>query len=293
MSRSPDAPGAHPPRRDAVARPASVEAARPAPIIRLVDVHKSFGRHRVLQGFSLDIEPAKTTVVLGPSGCGKSVTLKHIAGLLRADRGEVWFSGERVDGLREKAWREIRLQIGFLFQMSALFDSMTVSENIEFPLREHTRFSATERARRISEALATVDLEGVEGKLPSQLSGGQRKRVALARAIVLQPRVVLYDEPTTGLDPIRSAGINELIVKLKNTLGVTGIVVTHDIVSATTVADRAVIMFDGKIAADGSMSQLRGSSDPRVRDFLTGHYSRSADELDQDNDPAPTPEVFP
>ena len=251
-----------------------------APIIELREVHKAFGPQKVLAGLNLAIEPGKTTVVLGPSGSGKSVMLKHIVGLLRPDRGEVFFDSQRTDNRRERDLTDVRLQIGLVFQMSALFDSMTVEENIEFPLREHTKLTREERHERVREALATVDLPGIEHKLPAQLSGGQRKRVALARGVVLQPRVVLYDEPTTGLDPIRSDGINELILKLKNTMGVTGIVVTHDLVSARKVADRCVLLLNGKVAADGTYDELENHPEARVRQFLIGRYDHEDEQDD-------------
>lgn len=259
--------------------PSDAGSAGDGPVVRLVDVHKAFGTQVVLNGVSLDIERAKTTVVMGPSGCGKSVMLKHIVGLLRPDRGEVWYAGQRVDNASEEALSRLRLEVGLLFQMGALFDSFTVEENIAFPLVEHTRMKRAERRERVAEALETVDLVGVQEKLPSQLSGGQRKRVALARAIVLRPRVMLYDEPTTGLDPIRSAGIDELITRLKEKMGVTNIVVTHDLSSARHVADRVVMLLGGKIAADGTFEELTRSSDARVQHFLQGVYDK-ADEPD-------------
>lgn len=253
----------------------SVHSGRP--IIRLVGLHKSFPPQVVLEGVSLAVAPAKTTVIMGPSGCGKSVLLKHIVGLLRPDAGEVYFDEQRVDTLSERALAPIRLQIGLVFQMSALFDSLTIEDNIAFPLVEHTDLSREQRRLRVAEALRTVDLDGVQHKLPSELSGGQRKRVALARAIVLHPRVVLYDEPTTGLDPIRADGINELILKLRRTMNVTNIVVTHDLVSARKVADRVIMLLGGKIAADGTYDDLLRSPDPRVRHFLAGQYDRADD----------------
>ncbi len=261
-------------------------------IIRFSGVRKAFGPQVVLDGLDLAFTEGKTTVVLGPSGSGKSVMLKHIVGLLRPDLGRVDFDGTRIDTLDEEALIPFRLQIGFLFQMAALFDSMTVEENISFPLVEHTRLTAAQRRDRVRDALKVVDLEGVERKLPSQLSGGQRKRVGLARAIVTEPRVVLYDEPTTGLDPIRSDGINELILKLRRTLGVTGIVVTHDLTSARKVADRVVMLLNGRIAADGTFAQLESSPDPRVQHFLAGQYSREDDDAlskdaPPDEEPAP------
>lgn len=248
------------------------------PIIRLRDVRKGFGGPPVLDGVSIDFAPAQTTVIMGPSGCGKSVTLKHIVGLLKPDSGSVYFDGRRVDHLSEREWMPIRLQIGLLFQMGALFDSMSVGANIEFPLIEHTKISREERRRRVAQALEVVDMAGAQDRQPTQLSGGQRKRVALARAIVLRPRVVLYDEPTTGLDPVRSDGINELIIKLRQTMGVTNIVVTHDLSSARKVADRVIMLLGGKVAADGPFRALERSRDERVQHFLTGTYTRDEDD---------------
>ncbi len=269
-------PGSAPrPRPDAGAAAAPVNG--PDALIRLVGVCKSFGTQRVLDGFDLDIYPSQTTVVLGPSGTGKSVMLKHIVGLLRPDDGEVHFDGHRVDLLGERELKPVRLQVGLLFQMGALFDSMTVEENLEFPMIEHTDWPEEKRRDRAALALEMVDLAGVQDKLPSQLSGGQKKRVALARAIVLQPRVVLYDEPTTGLDPIRADGINELIIKLKRKLQVTSVVVTHDLVSARKVADRVIMIWNGKVIADGTFAQLERSSNPHVQHFLLGQYDREED----------------
>lgn len=264
---------------DAAASTGGPGAAQDGAIVRLVDVHKSFGTQVVLNGVSLEIERARTTVVMGPSGCGKSVMLKHIVGLLRPDTGEVWYAGQRIDNVDDEALEKVRLEVGLLFQMGALFDSSTVEENIAFPLIEHTRLTRRERRERVAEALETVDLSGVQEKLPSQLSGGQRKRVALARAIVLKPRVMLYDEPTTGLDPIRSAGIDELITRLKEKMGVTNIVVTHDLASARHVADRVVMLLGGTISADGTFDELTRSKDARVQHFLQGVYDK-ADEPD-------------
>jgi phospholipid/cholesterol/gamma-HCH transport system ATP-binding protein len=253
-------------------------------IIRLRGLRKAFGSQTVLAGIDLDIPRGKTTVILGPSGCGKSVTLKHIVGLLRPDAGEVFFEDLRVDNLSEKQLREVRLQIGFLFQMGALFDSMSVMQNLLFPLEEHTRLSPDEQRRRVRDALERVDLHGIEHKLPSQLSGGQRKRVALARAIVLEPRVVLYDEPTTGLDPIRSDGIDQLVLKLERELGVTSIVVTHDLISARKISEKVVMLLDGKVAAEGTYDQIAAWPDPRVQQFVQGRYDRDDDKPGSDDD---------
>jgi len=245
------------------------------PLARLVNVHKRFGSQTVLNGVDLDIAPAQTTVIMGPSGCGKSVTLKHLVGLLKPDEGEVHFDGRRIDTLDERNLEPVRLQIGMVFQMGALFDSMTVRDNIDFPLMEHTHLPRRDRDQRIDEALETVDLHDVHRKLPAQLSGGQRKRVAIARALVMRPRAILFDEPTTGLDPIRSDGINEVIIKLRRRFGVTNVVVTHDLVSAQKISDRVVMMLGGKIVADGTYADLAHSQDVRIQHFLTGVYDKA------------------
>ncbi len=240
------------------------------PIIRLIDVHKRFGRLRVLRGISLDFRRGCTTVVLGPSGCGKSVMLKIIVGLLAIDRGEVWYEQNRIDRLRERDLVSVRREIGFLFQQGALFDSMTVGENIMFPLREHTDLSADQSRQRIRQVLRMVGLADAIDKMPADLSGGQRKRAALARAIVLFPKVILYDEPTTGLDPIRADVINELIIKLQNELDVTSIVVTHDIASAFKVADHLVMLYEGRAVLTGTAEEFKKTTDPIVKRFLEG-----------------------
>ncbi len=252
------------------ASPASTETAQ-TPLLRFEGLCKSFGDLTVLDGLDLDIMRGDTTVVLGPSGSGKSVLLKHAVGLLTPDAGRVYFDNERVDNLREHDWWPIRTRIGFLFQMAALFDSMTVRENLAFPLREHTSMSRRERDDAARLALSRVDLEGVEDTHPAQLSGGQRKRVGLARAIILEPELILYDEPTTGLDPLRAAGIDALINRLKDDMGITSLVVTHDLVSAERVGDRAVLLWDGKVRAQGQLNALRSSDDPVVKGFMTAN----------------------
>jgi len=244
------------------------------PIIRLVDLHKSFGRNRVLDGVSLDFARGKTTVVVGPSGTGKSVLLKHIVGLLKPDRGEVWFEGRRIDQMDHDQLAATREKFGFLFQMGALFDSMNTGDNIAFPLVEHTTLSPQERKERVARSLKVVGLSGYERKMPAELSGGQRKRVALARAIVLEPAVVLYDEPTTGLDPIRADVIDELIIALRDHLRVTGVVVTHDMHSAQKIADRMVMLYDGKIVADGDPKAFAASDNELVQRFIRGEADR-------------------
>ena len=249
------------------------------PIVRLQGVSKKFGSLRVLHRLNLDFERGKTTVILGPSGTGKSVMLKHIVGLLKPDLGQVFFDGERVDTANEKELVDMRKKIGFLFQMGALFDSMSVGENVAFPLSEHTNMTSQEQAARVARVLKQVGLAGLEYKMPAQLSGGQRKRVALARAIVLEPFLVLYDEPTTGLDPIRADVINELIIALNKELGISSIVVTHDMASANKVADRMLLLYNGVIICDGTPEQFRRSDNELVQRFIKG----IADEEDLDS----------
>ncbi len=239
-------------------------------LVELRKVHKRFGRLVVLNGVSLNIEEGQSLVIIGASGTGKSVMLKHIVGLLRPDHGEVWFDGKRIDDLRERDLVEVRMQFGFLFQMGALFDSINVEENVGFPLTEHTQKTAEEISELVGQKLKMVGLNDTRKKMPGELSGGQKKRVALARAIALDPRVILYDEPTTGLDPIRSDVINELILKLQRELKVTSIIVTHDMQSAFKVGDRIVMMHEGKIAFDGTPDEIRASEDPIVSRFVVG-----------------------
>lgn len=253
-------------------------------IVRLVKVSKSFGRLRVLKDISLSFPRGLNTVVLGPSGGGKSVMLKHIIGLLKPDRGEVWYERNRVDVLSEHRLGPIRQQFGFLFQQGALFDSMSVRDNVAFPLMEHTELDAAAREKRVRTMLRLVGLESCIDKMPADLSGGQRKRVALARAVVLEPKVILYDEPTTGLDPIRADVINELILKLQRELQVTGVIVTHDLISAFKVADRMVMLHDGHVVMQGTPDEFRNSPDEIVQRFLRGEAT--ADELAEIHAPA-------
>ena len=241
--------------------------------VRIEELVKSFGRHRVLRGISLAFPRGKTTVVLGPSGCGKSVMLKHLIGLLRPDKGRVFYETERVDMLSERRLGPIRRQFGFLFQHGALFDSMSVADNIAFALREQEGGRPYDEETRVRYVLRLVGLENVYRRNPSELSGGQQKRVALARAVVLRPKVVLYDEPTTGLDPIRADVINELILKFKQQLDVTSIVVTHDLASAFKGADHMVMLHEGRVVLEGTPEEFRNSADPVVRRFLRGEAS--------------------
>ncbi len=221
-------------------------------LIELRHIFKRFGWLEVLNDVSLEIEKGKCLVIIGASGSGKTVILKNIVGLLKPDRGEVWFSGQRIDNLPERTLMKVRQKFGFLFQQGALFDSDNVFQNVAFPLVEHTAKKPDEIAEIVKQKLRMVGLQDAANKMPAELSGGQRKRVALARAIALEPEVILYDEPTTGLDPIRADVINELILKLQNELHVTSIVVTHDMNSAFKVADRIVMLYDGKLIFDGT-----------------------------------------
>ena len=240
-------------------------------VIVLKNIVKKFGANVVLDNVSLTIEKGKTTVIIGPSGCGKTVLVKHLILLLRPTSGEVYFKGTRIDNLRERRLNKIRTQYGFLFQGGALFDSLSVFENIIFPLRQHGRIADWEQVEELVKSkLAMVGLDGFQNYFPANLSGGQRKRVALARAIALNPEVILYDEPTTGLDPIRSDIINELILKLQRELNVTSVVVTHDMTSAYKVADRIIMLHNGKIIADGDAEYIRNHPHPTVQHFIRG-----------------------
>lgn len=247
-------------------------------LVRLDNVHKSFGKLSVLRGVTLDIKRGQTTVVIGPSGTGKSVLLKHIVGLLQPDSGDVLFDGKSVPSMDAAQLVELRTRIGFLFQMGALFDSMDVNGNVCFPLMEHTKLSRKEQRLRCDRVLRIVGLAGIGDKMPADLSGGQKKRVALARAIVMEPELVLYDEPTTGLDPIRGDVIDELIIELSRELGITSVVVTHDMSSARKIADRLVMLYDGQIIADGDPDSFYASENDLVQRFIHG----KADQEDLD-----------
>lgn len=242
-------------------------------LIELRMVSKRFGRLVVLDGIDLSIHAGECLVVIGASGTGKSVLLKHIVGLLRPDAGEVWFDGIRIDQVPERRMTNIRTRFGFLFQMGALFDSLNVAGNVGFPLTQHTRKSKQEIMEVVAHKLKMVGLAGTQTKMPGELSGGQKKRVGLARAIALNPEVILYDEPTTGLDPIRSDVINRLILKLQGELKVTSIVVTHDMQSAFMIADRIVMLHEGHLIFDGTPDEVRQSANPTVRRFVTGEAS--------------------
>ena len=255
---------------DADAKTSDLAKATGQPVVRMVNLHKRFGNLIVLDGIHLELQEGQTTVVIGESGSGKSVLLNHMVRLITPDAGEVYFRGRRIDTLPERELAKIRPRFGYLFQLSALFDSMTVAQNVAFPIQEHTRKPREEIDRIVKQKLAMVGLDGTQNKSPAQLSGGQKKRVALARAIALDPEMILYDEPTTGLDPPRSDEINELIIKLKRELAVTSVVVTHDMASARKVADRIVMLYRGKFIFDGTPESIDNVQDPRVRNFVQG-----------------------
>ena len=239
------------------------------PFIRCRALEKAFQDKPVLRGVSLDVWPGETLVLLGGSGSGKSVLLKHMNGLLRPDAGTVEVDGRALGLLAEEELAPVRRDVAMLFQQGALFDSLTVGENVAYPLREH-RLAAGEALRaRVDTALEMVGLPGTARLLPSELSGGMRKRAALARALVLEPRAILYDEPTTGLDPVVAARINHLIRDLQHRLGLTGVVVTHDLGSAFFVADRIAFLHEGRIRFVGSPDAARASNDPHLGEFLT------------------------
>lgn len=247
------------------------------PAIEVVELTKSFGANKVLDGVNLRCMPGTITVILGASGSGKSVLMKHMIGLLQPDSGKVIVEGQELGSLRGRELDRVRRKFGMVFQMAALFDSMTVFENVAFPLREHRRDLREEQVRAIVEAkLRLVGLEeGVEEKYPAELSGGMRKRVGLARAVVLDPKIVLYDEPTTGLDPITTASVDEMILDAKRKLGVTSVVISHDIGSAFRVADALAFLYRGRIVEYGPPEEVRHSTHPHVRQFLQMWFDRA------------------
>jgi phospholipid/cholesterol/gamma-HCH transport system ATP-binding protein len=242
-------------------------------VIRLVDVHKSFGPKQVLQGFSLDVEEGETMVIIGYSGSGKSVAIKHIVGLLEPDEGTVWVDGKEGPRLTRPDLYDLRSNIGYVFQFAALFDSMSIGDNVAMGLRKEHKLSEQEIQSRISESLELVDLPGVESKFPAELSGGMRKRVGIARAIARRPKYILYDEPTTGLDPVTSAVIDQLMVRTREKLGVTSIVITHDMRSAYTVGSRIAMLYEGKVKQVGTVEEIKHTTDPIVCQFIEGRPS--------------------
>ncbi len=240
------------------------------PMIELIDVHRSFGDNYVLRGIDLSIQRGETMVIIGGSGSGKSVIIKHMIGLLKPDKGKVVVDNKDVSSLKEGELNELRKKFGMLFQGAALFDSLSVWENVGFGLREHTHLSNEEIKKIAIEKVKMVGLEGVEDLRPSELSGGMKKRVGLARAIAMEPEILLYDEPTTGLDPIMADAINDLIVEMKKKLNVTGVAITHDMVSAYKIGDRIAMLYKGKIIGVGTPEEIKNSQDPVVHQFITG-----------------------
>jgi phospholipid/cholesterol/gamma-HCH transport system ATP-binding protein len=239
-------------------------------MIEIINLCKSFNGHQVLKNLNLTIRKGETMVIIGRSGCGKSVLLKTIIGLLKPDSGQVIIDNQDITRLKERELNRLRLRIGLLFQGAALFDSLNVGGNVGFILREHTDLDEATIVKRVRESLDLVDLKGVEELMPSELSGGMKKRAGLARAICARPDIILYDEPTTGVDPIMADAINTLIWQLHDKLEVTSIAVTHDMVSAYKVAERISMLYDGRIIESGTPEQIKNSGDPVVQQFITG-----------------------
>ena len=242
-------------------------------MIEFKNIHKSFGPKQVLRGFNLVVEDEQTMVIIGYSGTGKSVAIKHIVGLLEPDLGEVWVDGLCVSRLTRKELFTMRGSIGYVFQFAALFDSMSIGENVAMGLRKQGNLTDSEIRKRVDESFELVDLPDVQKRMPSELSGGMRKRVGIARAIALRPKYILYDEPTTGLDPVTAATIDALMVRMREQLKVTGIVITHDMRSAYTVGTRIAMLYEGSIRAVGTVEEIQNSEDPIVRQFIEGRAS--------------------
>lgn len=239
-------------------------------MITIQDLSKSFDDHQVLDHVNLTIQAGETMVIIGRSGCGKSVLLKHIIGLIQPDEGAVLIGGTNLTQVSGRQLDALRLKFGMLFQGAALFDSMTVQENVAFPLQEHTTMHVAEIRQRVQECLELVGLQGIDDLSPAELSGGMRKRVGLARALAMRPEIILYDEPTTGIDPIMGDVINDLIIALRDRLRVTSVVVTHDMRSAYKVADHVAMLYNGKIVAVGRPDEIRQSANPLVQQFIKG-----------------------
>ena len=239
-------------------------------MIKIINLHKSFGSTKVLQGVNLEIKRGETMVIIGQSGSGKSVLIKHLIGLLKPDKGEIYVDGVEVTHLKENELRQITRKFGLLFQGGALFDSMTVAQNIAFGLTRYTNYSSQKIEQIVKASLAKVGLQGVENLMPYELSGGMKKRVGLARAIAYNPEIILYDEPSTGIDPIRADAINELINVMKKKLQVTSVVITHDMISAYKVADRIAMLYQGKIIEIGTPEEIKRTKNPVVRQFIHG-----------------------
>lgn len=246
----------------------------PTVMIEVQDLHKSFAGFKVLEGINLKMMEGTTTVVLGASGSGKTVLMKHIMGLFKPDRGHVVVDGQDVTQMGRQELSKFRERMGMVFQSSALFDSMTVGDNVAFPLREHSRLSEPEIQAKVKEKLAVVDLHDVEQKYPAELSGGMRKRVGLARAIVREPKIVLYDEPTTGLDPLTTESVDEMIINARKRLHVTSVVISHDIGSAFHIADHIAVINEGRIVEEGTPAEVRKTQEPFTKQFFATWFGR-------------------
>ena len=240
------------------------------PKIRVVNLHKSFAEHEVLSGVHLEIRQGESMVVIGGSGTGKTVLIRCIIGLVQPDEGEIYVDGTEITSLNEREMNEIRKRFGMLFQGGALFDSLTVWENVGFGLRQHTRLREEEIRRIVSEKLGLLGLRNIEDLMPAELSGGMKKRVSLARAIAMEPEILLYDEPTTGIDPMMADAINELIIRMREKLNVTSIAITHDMTSAYKIADRIAMLYQGKIIEVGTPEEIKSSRNPIVQQFIQG-----------------------
>ena len=239
-------------------------------ILELRNVHKSFGETHVLRGISLSVPKGTSAVVLGGSGTGKSVLIRHVVGLLTPDQGEVWVKGQRVDLLDDDALDRVRLSIGYLFQGGALFDSMTVEENMRFYLDRHTTLEKGEKQDRIERAVEDVNLPQTLKQYPAELSGGQKKRIGLARAVILEPEILLYDEPTTGLDPVSVRVVSDLIVRLRDERGISSVAITHDLLAASIIADDVHFLYQGRFVESGSLDDLRASEHASIKEFFYG-----------------------
>ena len=249
------------------------------PLIQFRGVHKAFGNKVVYAGLDLDVYPGETLTIIGGSGVGKSVMIKMLIGLLKADKGSIRFRGQEITTMSERELQTVRQRIAMLFQGAALFDSIDVGENVAYGLREHFRKKMSEQdiRERVAWALGLVGLSGIETMAPSDLTGGMKKRVGLARAVALRPDVVLYDEPTTGLDPINTTRINHMITGLRRVLGITSVVVTHDMASAYSISDRIAMVHRGRIIATGTPEQIRASDNPHLADFIRGNAPENED----------------
>jgi phospholipid/cholesterol/gamma-HCH transport system ATP-binding protein len=249
-------------------------------MIKLIDVTKSFGSHKVLDSITCDIETGKITVFIGPSGVGKSVLIKHIVGLIKPDRGQIFINDQEVTSMREKEIYRLRRKFGMLFQDGALFDSFTVGQNVAFPIIQHTRKKEGEVKKIVQEKLALVGLEGIEDMMPAELSGGMRKRVGLARAIAMEPEIVFFDEPSSGLDPITANAIDNLIAEMHRKLNITFVVISHDIYSTMTIGHKVGLLYETRLLEYGTPKEIAGSRNPILREFFSRCYAEGVDGLD-------------